>query len=222
MTAIAEFTLPSAAFPLGRIFETKPHVTLELDRVVPSGDTVMPYFWVVDSDGDFAGIQAVFAELPELRSAECLVDMGERGLFRAEWEPTAMGIMEAIAASGVTVLAANGDRDGWRFEVRAMEGDQLSAFQDRCGELGVDVSLSRLRQLSDLTAADDFTLTDHQREALTLAYAEGYYDDPRAVDQSELADQLGISRQAVASRMRRGYKALIEQTICPDGARRRS
>lgn len=221
MSSLAEFTLPASAFPLGRIFETKPDVRLELDRVVPSGDTVMPYFWVFDADGEFAAIQAVFSALPELRSAECLADMGDRGLFRAEWEPTAMGIMDAIAVSGVTVLAASGSRDGWWFEVRAMEGDQLSAFQDRCDDLGVEVSLSRLRRLSDLTPADDYHLTDQQREALTLAYEKGYYDDPRAVDQSALADQLGISRQAVASRLRRGYKTLLEQTICAGGVERR-
>lgn len=219
MPSIAEFTLPVGGFPLGRIFETRPAVTLELDRVVPSGDTVMPYFWVTDREREFAAVETFFAQLPELRSAELLVEMGDRGLYRAEWEPAYMGIMEAIASTGVTVVAASGSSDGWSFEIRAMENGQLSAFQRRCRELGVDLSLTRLSQLTAVDADADPGLTAQQREALVLAYEQGYYDTNRSVDQAALAAQIGISRQALAARLRRGYRQLIEAALIPNHRR---
>ncbi|WP_324665634.1 helix-turn-helix domain-containing protein [Haloarcula sediminis] len=213
MVSIADFTLPAGDFPLGRIFEDQSEATLELDRVVPSGDTVMPYFWVQDPAGDLESVRVLFNSLPELRSAELLVDMGAKGLFRAEWEPEYLGIMEAIAAADVTVLAASGSTDGWHFEIRATTVEQLSRFQHRCSELDIDVALARLSQLSETGSDTGYDLTPEQHEALVLAYEEGYYDDPRAIDQTALASQLGISRQAFASRLRRGYRSLIRSTL---------
>lgn len=215
MTSIAEFSLQPADFPLGAVFEDRPATRLDLDRVVPSGDTVMPYFWVYDPDRDLAGVQRVFAGLPELRSAVLMDDLGERGLFRAEWHPDHLGIMSAIAETGVTVVSATGDSGGWTFELRAETTEQFSAFQRYCSDHDVDVALRRLRQLSE-TTAEEYGLTPEQRTALVLAYTEGYYRTPAATDQASLAARLDISRQALSARLRRGYHNLIGNTLVRD------
>jgi hypothetical protein len=213
MVSIAEFTLPATEFPLGRLFTDRPDATLELDRIVPSSDTVMPFFWVHDSDGEMAWVRDFLADLPELRGIDLLVDRGDRGLFHAEWEPEYLGIMEAIGKSDVTVIAASGSCDGWQFEMRATDAAVFSAFQDRCAELGLDVTLNRLSHVTGMTPVNQYELTPEQHEALVLAYEQGYYDHPRAVDQHALAEQLGISRQAFGSRLRRGYRSLIRTTL---------
>ncbi len=213
MVSIAEFTLPPAEFPLGRLFEDRPDATLELDRIVPSSDTVMPFFWVTDPQGDMAMVRDFFADLPELRGVDLLVDRGERGLFHAEWEPAYLGIMEAIGETDVTVIAASGSAESWQFEMRAMDSTAFSAFQERCEELGLDVALSRLSHVTEMTPVTQYELTPEQHEALVLAYEQGYYDHPRPVNQDALAAQLGISRQAFGSRLRRGYRSLIRTTL---------
>lgn len=212
MTSIAEFTLPPAGFALGRVFEAHPATTLELDRVVPSGDTVMPYFWVHAPDGDLEGVLAVFEGLPELRSIVLKEGLGDRGLFRAEWEPDHMGIMLAIPEAGVTVVSASGSSEGWTFELRADDPEQFAAFQRYCDDQGIDVTLARLQHLSE-DDARGYDLTPAQREALLLAYREGYFESPRETDQATLADRLGISRQALSARLRRGYRNLVASTI---------
>ncbi|QIB73258.1 DNA-binding protein [Halogeometricum borinquense] len=218
MASIAEFTLPAPDFPLGRIFERWPEATLELDRVVPNDDTVMPYFWVTvpNADGDLAAIRAEFDGLPELRSAVLMEELGDKGLFRAEWEPEYMGIMRAISVTGVTVLSATGSADGWTFELRAMEAEQFSQFHHYCTEHDINVTLARLSQLSEATTGSEYDLTPEQAEALRRAYKSEYYDDPRGTDQKALAEELGISRQAFASRLRRGYRNLIRCTLIRD------
>ena len=213
MTQLAEFTLEATAFPLGRVFTERPDATLELDRVVPTGDTVMPYFWVGDTGGEMRAVLAVFEELSELRSVTLVDDLGERGLFRAEWDPAYMGIMGAVAEASVTVVSASGSTEGWLFEIRAETAAQLSTFQGYCRDHDIDVSLTRLRHLSEVSPGENDGLTPAQREALLLAYAEGYYEEPRATDQTALAERLGISRQAFSARLRRGYRTLVESTI---------
>jgi predicted DNA binding protein len=210
MTRLAEFTLAAADFPLGRVFEKRSGASLELDRVVPSGDTVMPYFWVSDPGADMAGVLAVLEGVPELRSVRLVDDLGERGLFRAEWEPASIGVMGAIAEADVTVVSAHGSADGWVFELRTTDGDQLRVFREYCAGHDIGVEVTRL---SRLTRSDDARLTPAQREALTAAYEAGYYDEPRGTDQATLAERVGVSRQALAGRLRRGHRGLIETTL---------
>lgn len=213
MTSIATFVLPPEEFPLGRIFRTRPDARLELDRVVPNGDTVMPYFWVVDAAGAMGGVLDAFAELVELRSVVLMEDLGERGLFRAEWDPQYMGIMGAIAATGVTVVAADGSKEGWTFELRSEIPDAFSAFQRYCDDHEIPVTLTRLSRLSEMAIETEYNLTREQYEALVLAFEEGYYDEPRKTNLEELASKLGITRPSFAARLKRGYRNLLATTI---------
>lgn len=175
----------------------------------------MPYFWVRDPTAALEDVQAVFADLPELRSAVLMDVVGDRGLFRAEWKPEYMGIMGAIGAIDVVVVSVTGSEAGWTFELRATDAGQFSEFQRLCAEEGIGVTLGRLRQLSETATGSAYDLTPDQREALVLAYDEGYYDEPRATNQEDLASHLGISRQPLSSRLRRGYRNLLESTIVP-------
>ena len=216
---IAEFTLPAADFPLGKVFEDWPQLTLELDRVVPTGDTVMPYFWVnLNEDGpEFPEIETVFSELPELRAGELMDVVDGKGLFRAVWEPEYMGVMSAIPRADLTVISASGSKDGWLFELRAKSGDQFSKFQQLCEADGISVELARLSRLSEAQSGTEYGLTDEQREALLVAYRGQYYDNRRQTNMESLAKQLDISRQAFSDRLRRGYRNLIEHTIAEEG-----
>ena len=45
------------------------------------------------------------------------------------------------------------------------------------------------------------------------AFEAGYYDIPRDATLEDIADELEISRQALANRLRRGYRNLIGTTL---------
>lgn len=211
MLSIAEFTLRAGDFPLGRVFETDPDARFELDRVIPADDTFMPYFWVYSSN--LTDVLSILEDLPELRSVVLMEDLGDKGLFRAEWNPQFKGVMDAIAATDVTVLSAVGSTDGWVFELRTDSSQAFSDFQEHCEDHGVGVELTRLSRVSEESTDLDDVLTREQREALVLAFEKGYYDDPRGTDLDSLAAQLGISRQAFAARLRRGYRNFVESSL---------
>jgi|AntRauTorcE11898_2_1112593.scaffolds.fasta_scaffold05638_2 hypothetical protein len=222
MSSIAEFVLPADEFPLGATFEVAPEATLELDRVVPLGDTVMPFFWVTVPDGDLERVRERLAGLTELRSVAILETIETRGLFEAEWEPAFIGIMGAIEQAELTVLSASGSADGWTFELRAHDDSAFTVFQEACAEQDIPVSLRRLQQLLPPSNANaevgaGYGLTTGQREALVLAYERGYYDSPGDVTLSALGEELGITGQSVGSRLRRGTSRLIDSTLA-DGS----
>ena len=58
-----------------------------------------------------------------------------------------------------------------------------------------------------------FSLTDEQQDVLEIAFAKGYFDVPRGITLTDLADEIGISHQALSERLRRGQKSVLENTV---------
>lgn len=103
---------------------------------------------------------------------------------------------------------------GGEYMVRARvpERAALAALSEYCRENEIPFELDRIYQEDSSDAAVN-TLTEAQREALEVAYEYGYFNSPRETTLETIADVLEISRQAVADRLRRGHKRLLESTI---------
>lgn len=56
-------------------------------------------------------------------------------------------------------------------------------------------------------------LTDKQRRTLEIALEEGYYERPREISLSELADRLDISKSAVSQRIRNAEIKLVKTAL---------
>lgn len=206
-TTVARFTLPVDQFPLGAVLERWPDGRVELDRVVPSAGTTMPYFWVYDVD--VQAVPPLLERRPQFDAVTVTDDMGDHGLLRAEWSADSLDVLHSILESDVTMLSAAGTDDGWVFELRASSRDAIAGFMERCRDLDVPASMTRVRDISRPSSGPVQALTDEQREAMLLAFSAGYYEEPRRTDLSSLAERVGISRQAFASRLRRGYRNLV-------------
>ena len=48
---------------------------------------------------------------------------------------------------------------------------------------------------------------------MTIAYTLGYYDSPQEATRQNVANELGISPQAVGDRLQRGTRRLIASTL---------
>ena len=54
-------------------------------------------------------------------------------------------------------------------------------------------------------------LTNRQREVLSNAVVEGYFEQPRGISATELAEKFGLSRSTVTQHLRSGQQKIIEQ-----------
>ena len=211
MATIAEFTLPGADFPLGRIFDNLPAATVELERVVPTNKGLLPYFWISDAPND--DIHNALTAEPAFDSVTRIDTIDNQSLYRAQWNPAVEGVLTAVIDNDLTLLSAVGTHDNWTFEFRAEDHTQISGFQQYCADHDIGTRLTRLKSLAEMQAGDEYGLTANQYEALLLAFNEGYYDDLRDTDLETLAAKLGISRPSFADRLRRGYRNLLKSTI---------
>jgi predicted DNA binding protein len=77
----------------------------------------------------------------------------------------------------------------------------------------VGVKLQRvypLRSTDEEPVGQAWNLTPPQEESLRVALELGYFDLPRAVTASEVAEELGISKSAFLERLRRAQSSLFE------------
>lgn len=208
-----EFRSPADEFPLGTVFENLPGVTVELERLIPHKSRVIPYFWVRGAQAD--DIEAAFEAHAGVANVDLIDSVDEEYLMRAEWESEYFGILSALAAANVTILTGVGSAEGWQFEVRAESREAISEFRSNCQNNEIDIEITAVHALLPIQG-EGYDLTDPQREALELAFERGYFDSPRATSLEDLADELGISQQALSSRLRRAHRRLIAGTLVTD------
>lgn len=211
MATEATFTVPSDQFPLGTVFNDFPDVTVELERLIPARDVVIPYFWVRGTEVE--DIEGAFDEHPGVRDIRLVDSVEDEYLLRVEWSVDYDDVLTILAETDVPLIEATGTNQQWTFEIRGDDRSDIAEFQRRCRELEIPVRLTALHGLTPVETGTESVLTDTQQEALVLAYERGYFESPREVTLADLGAELGISQQAVGSRLRGGIRQVIGGTI---------
>ena len=210
MATEMEFTVPADEFPLGSIFESSPGVTVELERLIPHEMVTIPYFWVRGVETE--NIEAEFDPHAGVNNLQLVDSVENEYLMRAEWVREYDGLLTALSETNLTILSAVGTDAGWRFEVRGDTQEALAEFRAYHKEHGMSIDVAMVHALLPIQG-DSYALTEPQREALILAYERGYFDTPRESSLEEIADELGITQQSLSSRLRRGHRRLVGETL---------
>ncbi|PSP98805.1 bacterio-opsin activator [Halobacteriales archaeon QS_4_70_19] len=211
MATEATFTVPSDQFPIGTVFEHLPNVTVELERIIPAQDVVVPYFWVRGTEVE--DIESAFSEHPGVKEIRFVDSIEDEYLLRVEWALDYDGVLTTLTEKEVPLIKCTGTDQQWRFEIRGDSHSDISAFQQRCRELDIQITLTELNALTPVEKGTEETLTDAQKEALVLAYDRGYFASPREVTLEDIGEELGISQQAVGSRLRGALRHILGSTL---------
>lgn len=205
-----EFRSPAAEFPLGTVFENLPGVTVELERLIPHESLIIPYFWVREAEVE--DIEAAFETHAGVVDIELIDSIDDEYLMRAEWEGEYFGVLNALASTNIAVMSGVGTNEGWHFEVRGESRGAINDFRTSCQTNDIPIEITAVHSL--LSGQDaGYDLTETQHEALVLAYELGYFDSPREATLVDVAEELGITQQSVSSRLRRGHRRLIAETL---------
>lgn len=211
MKVIAEYTVPAGDFVLGRA--ANPEVTIELERIIDDGGSLVGYFWTQGS-GHARFERQLRRSIPDLERVDTV---GSRRFYRGRHRPEEETLLSALAEYDVEVLTAEGSNGDWSFRLLFDSTTTLSDFQRYCVERAdVALELDRLYNPVEGAPAVDSELTTTQRETLIAAHEAGYFDIPRKITLVDLAERLDVSDQAVSERMRRGEGKLIETHLLED------
>jgi len=211
MATEAAFTVPADEFPLGTVFDNLSDVEVELERIVPARDVIIPYFWVRGAVVD--DIEAAFDDHPGVRRIQLVDSVEDEYLLRVEWAADYDGVLTVLTETEIALIEAVGTNAQWSFEIRGDDRSDIATFQRLCRERDIPITMTALHALTRLETGTETALTEAQEEALILAYRRGYFDTPRDVTMEDLGAELGISQQAVASRIRRGIRRILGSTL---------
>lgn len=190
-----------------RILGAVPDVEIEVERIVPLGNSAVPYFWVWGED--LATFEGTIAGYPEVTVLEKLERVDGGALYRIDWEVDSP-MVHCVESADARIMEAYGTAERWELTVWFEPGVDASALLECCRARNVPIEVDSLYSVANLTNGDQEVVTPSQREALTLAYEHGYFEQPRGISQRELASQLGISAAALGTRLRRGTANLVE------------
>lgn len=212
MSVIATLSIPAADFTLGGALSPNPGIRVRLERVIPVGETFIPYLWA--SNDALGEIESALRAEADISSFTIVDRLDDEALVRVEWDESVDGFLAVLARTNASILDGEGEADTWRFQLRFDDQDELTAFYRECADRGVAVTLESVHTpgTSD-EFGPDVDLTDTQRETLLLALERGYFDVPRRVNFVELADELGVSDTAVSQRLRRGTETLLAAVL---------
>lgn len=211
MATIAEFSIPVGSFALRETLPEFPDVSVEADRIVShSPDVVMPCLWA--DDGNLSRFERALAADPTVAEIRATASFDQECLYHVEWsEGIRELVREMIDHEGV-ILEASGRDDQWLLRIRFMTREQFDAFREYFEERIPAMGLTQLfTPMHPRHTRGD--VTSEQHEALTTAAELGYFAVPRNATIEEVAEELGISHQAVSERLRRGTENVVRDVL---------
>lgn len=211
MAVIVEFTIDQNDFELGRLLAEQHEAYVELERIVPAGDAIMPFFWV--KGGERRVLEDDMTESELIEDLVLVDQIGDDLLYRVTWINECEDLVRAINECEGTILDARRD-DRWFFRLRFIDHQYLAEFYNFTAENEIDIHVDRVYTLTEESLQGRvFDLTNEQREALVLAVERGYFATPRETSMESLAAELDITQQAFSNRLRRGNEKVLQNVL---------
>jgi predicted DNA binding protein len=211
--------IPAEEFALYEGLRSLPSVEFEVERIVQSGEeAAMPLMWIRNAAPE--AVEKAFEDDPSVEELELLSAFEDEQLYRMQWISEVEVVLQMLTNSKATITDAYGTDGRWYLRVLYPDRESLSKTVQFAEDNGLTVDVRAIRQL-DGQPAGRYGLTEAQFEALETAVEAGYYEVPRRTDQSDLADRLEISHQALSERLRRATGALIEDALLVGAAETR-
>lgn len=206
MSTIAEFRIPAADTTLEATFDRLPELRVELEAAVSRSH---PCLWITGAER--VAVDTAFADDPSVETYDLLIEAGDRLLYDVTFVE-GRTVWDRLLADGGSLLEGWGTDGWWQARVRYPDRELLCRAHDRLVDRGVGVDLRRVTDVSPGSPSRT-SLTVEQEEALEAALERGYFEIPREISMEELADELGISHQALSERLRRAYETLVDKEI---------
>lgn len=211
MAIVVEFTVPADLLAIGRALATDADQTAELERVVPTDESLLPYAWVYG--GGLDAFESRLRADAAIADCSCLADVDGQRLYELTTSPAVADWLPALLKQEFAILHGTGTPDQWEFTLRFPDSEAARAFHQFVVDRDVPHTLERVHRLETVYPESDQILTTKQREALALAMQEGYFERPRGTTLAELGDELGITQSAASTRLRRGIENLLRDNL---------
>lgn len=210
---VAEVEVPVEEFALYQTATEVGDVGFEVERVVAHDpDHVIPFVWISGDDTNGEAIEAALEADESVESFEVLATFDDEWLYRMDWGDHVETLIRVLVEEEGTVMAASATNARWNLRVLFPDHGGLSRTHEYCKEAGLTWDVKRIYRLEE-GRQGRFGLTDKQQDTLVAAFEHGYYEIPRQTAAKDLAEELGVSHQALSEQLRRAHEAVVADTV---------
>jgi predicted DNA binding protein len=203
--------LPTEEFALDETLTTVPDLSVTCASLVTAGKTAsLPLLWFQTTAQET--LAAALESDPTVTAAEALIHTDDRHLYRMEWDPSLGWLCQLLLNSQALLLDAQASERHWAVEILYPTRETLQDTSAYCEQYDLSFTIEAIRTLNP-GQTTQYGLTPAQYEALTLAYERGYFSVPREIGLEDLADEIGVSHQALSERLRRGHATIINGVL---------
>lgn len=228
MTTLTEVRFAHEDGALAGTFERLESVAV---RVLPetSTDPEQDLYVFTFDDAESEAIESALRRDHTVAAVEPMPEFGDRNLWGVAFAEDAKLLAPRVTRVGGFVVDARSElacgglrgwRERWLLPDREAAHDVWKYARDEGFEFQVLDLHGRGRTDARNPVGD--VLTRQQREALLTAYRQGYFSEPREASLEDVADSLDHSSSAVAGRIKRGLRSLVEATLVVDDPGRRA
>ena len=157
--------------------------------------------------------ESVAAVLDEIRAHETIEEISiiqeSETAATIQIVTTQPMILLAAKRSGIPVEMPVEIRNGTATVDVSAAHDRLSELGKQFSTMGLDFQIEYIQQ----RLHPDQLLTERQRELLTVAVAEGYYDTPRKCTLTELAAEVGLAKSTCSETLHRAEEVVMKKFV---------
>ncbi|WP_458187805.1 helix-turn-helix domain-containing protein [Haladaptatus sp. NG-WS-4] len=211
-TLFAEVSISHDRLVLVPTIESVPEATIQMEGTPVGGST--PFVSVVTDD--FVAFERALEVDPTVSETTLFSSSADRRVYQLHLAPSVTPFLPTAADLGVRILDVQSGNGGWIARIQMLSREPLIELRNGCLDAGITFRVRQLYGANPETEIDVARLTPQQRNTVLTAYRFGYYDVPRGISQSELADELGVSTSAISQQLRRATGQLIASTFAVD------
>ncbi|WP_058992000.1 helix-turn-helix domain-containing protein [Haloarcula sp. CBA1127] len=174
------------------------------------GSTVFP-FLIEYRDRD--RLEEMLDADPTVQSYELVDWTDQTGIYYIEHTPETKLISSVVTDVNGFLVHTETKGTGWLVRLLLPDREALNTIWEYANENDISLDIIEIYGNTDTGGESSYGLTDEQRIALTTAYENGYFGEPRDISLNEVADEIGLSSTAMSGRLRRGMRNLIAATI---------
>lgn len=164
---------------------------------------------------DRNALRSALSEDQSILNARLINESAKRFLYQIRWVESVQQTLRTLT-SGTASLYSGRCRNGtWILQLWLPARNGLHSLSEHWDKHDLEITIRSIRS-DGYVLTDTGSLTNLQYETLVTAYRLGYFDVPRKVTMTELADRFGVTQQTVSERLRRGHQQLIMDKLLFD------
>ena len=151
-------------------------------------------------------VDAFLGDLRRGRTAEVadLMQLGQDRALALLTVPHCTAACEAVGDNAFLVAQETNGGGTYRWRLLLADSESLDAVMAGLRRMHCDIRLVRVRRLRPSEI-----LSSRQEAVVRVAWQLGYYEFPRKIRLTQLADRLGLSKAALSQVLRRGEEKIV-------------